>query len=59
MTSVEFLTQQPAETTIYFIAGFSVILGTLLLYVFSLWFRWRQNYREFKDLQSVDETEEF
>jgi hypothetical protein len=53
------IAQQPAETTVYFIAGFSVILGTIFLYVLSLCFRWRQSYRDLKNLQSIDKFEKF
>jgi len=29
----------PAETTVYMIAGYAVIFGVLLVYLFSLWVR--------------------
>jgi len=53
------IAQQPAETTVYFIAGFCVILGTIFMYVLSLWFRWHQSCKDFKNLQNIDIVEEF
>ncbi len=38
----------PASTWSYFIAGYSVILGSLLLYVLSLVIRWRHLLKRLK-----------
>jgi len=56
---MELLVQEPAETTIYFIAGFSVILGAIFMYVFSLWLRWRHSYRDFRNLKSIEKDEDY
>ena len=47
--------QGPAETTAYFIAGYVIIFGVMLIYLASLMVRWR-NQNE--DLQILEEIEE-
>lgn len=47
--------QAPAETTIYMIAGYSVIFGVMLVYIISLIVRNRNLKR---DMQSLHELEE-
>jgi hypothetical protein len=44
----------PAETTRYMIAGYSVIFSIMLLYVISIFIRFRKTTR---DLQTMDELE--
>ncbi len=43
------------DTTAYLIAGYSVILGGLLLYVVSLIVRWRTLAREERWLREVEQ----
>ncbi len=43
------------DTTAYLIAGYSVILGGLLLYVVSLIVRWRALTREARWLSEVEQ----
>ena len=50
-----FLQDIPAETTGYMIFGFSVIFGTMLIYLWSYVSRWRNLV---KDEQLLDELEE-
>lgn len=47
--------QVPAQTTIYMIAGYSVIFGVMLVYIISLIVRNRNLKR---DMQSLHELEE-
>jgi hypothetical protein len=49
-----FLEQGPAETTVYMIAGYSVIFGVMLLYLVSLVVRRR---RITQDLAALEEME--
>ncbi len=51
---MQFTAQSPAETTIYFIAGYSVIFGVMFLYVISLALRWRKLIRDLKFLVDLD-----
>lgn len=43
------LQEGPAETTGYMIFGFSIIFGTMIIYLFSLFSRWR-NLKKDKEL---------
>jgi len=45
------------DTTAYLIAGYSVILGGLLLYVISLMVRWRALAREERVLAEIERSE--
>jgi hypothetical protein len=49
-----FLQQGPAETTIYMVAGYSVIFGVMLLYLVSLVVR---SHRMAQDLAALEEME--
>ena len=49
-----FFQQTPAETTGYMIFGYTIIFGTMLLYLGSLFTRWR-NYK--KDQEVLEELE--
>jgi hypothetical protein len=49
-----FLQQGPAETTVYMIAGYSVIFGIMLVYLVSLVVRRR---RMAQDLAALEEME--
>jgi hypothetical protein len=50
-----FLQQGPAETSVYMVAGYSVIFGVMLLYLVSLVIRGR---RMAQDLAALEEMEE-
>ena len=50
--------QGPAETTIYMIAGYSVIFSVMLLYVASLFVRRRHLQRDLEMLELVNPTKE-
>ena len=49
-----FFQNAPAETTDYMILGYAVIFGTLLVYLTSLFTRWR-NYQ--KDQEVLEDME--
>ena len=49
-----FFQEAPAETTGYMIFGYSIIFGTLLIYLISLFTRWR-NFK--KDQEVLEELE--
>ena len=50
--------QGPAETTVYMIAGYSVIFSVMLLYVASLFVRRRRLQRDLIMLELVNPTKE-
>ena len=50
--------QGPAETTVYLIAGYSVIFSVMLLYVASLFVRRRRLQRDLIMLELVNPTKE-
>ena len=47
----------PANTINYMIAGYVVILGTLLTYIISLFLRWRKLKLEEQNLQELLEED--
>jgi hypothetical protein len=49
-----YLQQGPAETTVYMVAGYSVIFGFMLLYLISLAVR---GHRMAQDLTAMEEME--
>ena len=51
-----FLQQGPAETTVYMIAGYSVIFGVMLLYLVSLVVRRRRMAQDLAALEEMDES---
>jgi TRAP-type C4-dicarboxylate transport system permease small subunit len=51
-----FLQQSPADTLSYMILGYVVILGTILLFVISLAWRFRNLARDLKALQDLEEV---
>jgi hypothetical protein len=53
-----FLQQGPAETTVYMIAGYTVIFGVMLLYLISLVLRRRRMARDLVALEEMDESGE-
>jgi len=48
----------PANTVSYFIAGYSVIFGIILIYLVSLIVRWRNLREDEKMLSSLEKKEE-
>jgi preprotein translocase subunit Sec63 len=54
MFALTILQESLVETTAYMIAGYAVIFGVMILYLFSLWWRWR-NYQ--RDLEVLEEIE--
>jgi hypothetical protein len=48
----------PAETTGYMILGYAVIFGTLGLYLFSLYSRWRNLEKDIEVLEEIEYREE-
>jgi hypothetical protein len=50
-----FLQQGPAETTVYMIAGYSVIFGVMFLYLVSLFVRRRRTAQNLAALKEMDE----
>jgi hypothetical protein len=51
-----FLEQGPAETTVYMIAGYSVIFGVMLLYLISLVVRRRRIAQDLAVLEEMEES---
>jgi len=50
--------EAPADTTVYMIAGYAVIFGVMLIYLFSLALR-RRNFKEdLKVLKDLEEREQ-
>jgi hypothetical protein len=45
----------PAETTVYMIAGFTVIFGSLVVYIASLVLRWRSLKQDEEMLAELEE----
>jgi len=48
----------PAQTLNYFIAGYAVIFGVLLIYLISLAIRWSRLHKDEKMLAELDKKEE-
>ncbi len=46
--------EEPLNTISYFIAGFSVIFGAILLYMLSLYIRWRNLKQEEEILMDIE-----
>jgi len=49
--------QGPAETTVYMIAGYSVIFGVMLLYLVSLFVRRRRLQRDLEMMEEIEGKE--
>ena len=49
---------EPIETTNYMIAGYTVIFGVMLVYLVSLFVRWRNLKQDVQVLQELEETKE-
>lgn len=47
---------QPIDTVNYFIAGYSVIFGILIIYIASLVLRWRNLKKEEEILKDLDSS---
>jgi hypothetical protein len=48
---------EPMETTNYMIAGYTVIFGVMLIYLVSLFMRWRNLKQDAALLQELEEKE--
>ena len=48
---------EPIETTNYMIAGYAVIFGVMLVYLVSLFVRWRNLKQDVQILQELEEKE--
>ena len=48
----------PLETTNYMIAGYAVIFGVMLVYLVSLFVRWRNLKRDVQMLQELEEKDQ-
>ncbi len=46
--------QPPPDTSTYMIAGYAVILGVMLLYIFSLYLRRRNLHQDIEALREVE-----
>ena len=46
--------EAPSETTGYMILGYAVIFGTLLLYLFSMYTRWRNLKKDEELLKDLE-----
>ena len=49
---------EPLETTNYMIAGYAVIFGVMLVYLVSLFVRWRNLKRDVQMLQELEEKDQ-
>ena len=49
---------EPIETTNYMIAGYAVIFGVMLVYLVSLFVRWRNLKQDMQVLQELEEKEQ-
>lgn len=52
-----FLQEGPAETTNYMIAGYAVIFGVMLVYLASLYIRFRNLRQDLELLQDLDDKD--
>ncbi len=52
------LQQGPAETTVYMIAGYTVIFGVMLVYLVSLILRRRRTAQDLAELEELDKSSE-
>jgi hypothetical protein len=48
---------EPIETTNYMIAGYAVIFGVMLVYLVSLFVRWRNLKQDMQILQELEDKE--
>ncbi len=46
------------DTSFYFYLGYFVLLGGMLLYLGSLWYRWRQLQRAREDLTMLERLDD-
>ena len=51
-----FLQQGPAETSVYMVAGYTVIFGVMLLYLVSLVVRRRRLAQDLAALEAMEES---
>lgn len=51
--------EQPADTVSYFIAGYVVIFGVMIVYLASLIIRWRNLKQDEALLNELDQKESF
>ena len=51
-----FFQQAPAETTGYMIFGYTIIFGTMFLYLMSLFTRWRNYKKDQEVLEDLDKN---
>ena len=49
---------EPLETTNYMLAGYAVIFGVMLVYLVSLFVRWRNLKRNVQMLQELEEKDQ-
>jgi|Deesub1362A_J573_1020465.scaffolds.fasta_scaffold06371_3 hypothetical protein len=50
-----FLQEAPAETLDFMIFGYTVILGSIALFVLSIWLRFRRLQRDLEALRAVED----
>lgn len=53
-----FLQDAPANTTVYYIAGYAIIFGVMALYIISIYLRSRNLSQELEILTELDENSE-
>jgi preprotein translocase subunit Sec63 len=51
------MTEGPAETTIYMLAGYGVIFGVMLLYLVSLVVRWRNLRQDEEMIKQLEDNQ--
>lgn len=52
-----FFQEAPAETTAYMILGYAVVFGTLIVYLFSLFARWRNLQKDQEVLEELEKNQ--
>ncbi|MCX8063434.1 MAG: hypothetical protein N3D16_12710 [Anaerolineales bacterium] len=58
MFYLSLLQEGPAETTVYMIAGYAVVLVVMAIYLATLWMRWRNLQRDQEMLRNLSPKEQ-
>ncbi|MCS6908287.1 MAG: hypothetical protein RML93_10455 [Anaerolineales bacterium] len=53
MVYLSLVQEGPAETTVYMIAGYALILVVMAIYLATLWMRWRNLQRDQETLETL------
>lgn len=58
MFYLSLLQEGPAETTVYMIAGYAIVLVVMAVYIGSLWLRWKNLHRDREMLETLSTKEQ-